>query len=130
VAALIKPAQFIVDPLQTAWELTPYSFVLDWVLNVGDALAATKLKYLASAYTASQGAKSVTTRTATVVAEKRVGYVHMAYIERYSGLFTKVTRYPTGISMQPSFTGRELSSDLVLDLRALVKGGKTPFARR
>lgn len=28
------------DPLVTAWELVPFSFVLDWFVNVGEALAA------------------------------------------------------------------------------------------
>lgn len=28
------------DPLVTAWELIPYSFVLDWFISVGDMLAA------------------------------------------------------------------------------------------
>lgn len=28
------------NPYKTAWELIPYSFVVDWFLNVGDAIAA------------------------------------------------------------------------------------------
>lgn len=31
-------ASALLNPLETAWELTPYSFVVDWFLNVGDML--------------------------------------------------------------------------------------------
>lgn len=32
--------RFALDPLTTAWELLPLSFVLDWFWNIGDALTA------------------------------------------------------------------------------------------
>lgn len=130
VAALIKPARFIVDPLQTAWELTPWSFVADWVLNVGDALAAHKLIYLSDSHTASWGVKSVTNRTVTTKAIKEPATVSQNYQETYRGEYELVYRNPAEISITPSFTGRKITSDLVLDLRALIKGGKPTFSRR
>lgn len=30
----------VIDPLSTVWEILPYSFVVDWFLNVGEFLAA------------------------------------------------------------------------------------------
>lgn len=36
----IRPIKIQCDPISTAWELIPYSFVIDWVLGVGQALAA------------------------------------------------------------------------------------------
>lgn len=36
----IRPVKVQCDPISTAWELIPYSFVIDWVLGVGQALAA------------------------------------------------------------------------------------------
>lgn len=35
-----------VNPLVTAWELIPYSFVADWFVNVGDYLAASTCQYM------------------------------------------------------------------------------------
>lgn len=36
----IRPVKVQCDPISTAWELVPYSFVIDWVLGVGRALNA------------------------------------------------------------------------------------------
>jgi len=35
--------QISFNPVQTAWELVPYSFVLDWFINVGDWIASRSL---------------------------------------------------------------------------------------
>lgn len=37
---IIADTPFMVNPAVTAWELVPYSFVLDWFFNVGDAVGA------------------------------------------------------------------------------------------
>lgn len=37
---LIEPTRFRVAPLTTAWELVTFSFIVDWFLSVGNALAA------------------------------------------------------------------------------------------
>jgi hypothetical protein len=36
-------SQTTFNPFKTAWELVPYSFVVDWFLNVGDAIQAATL---------------------------------------------------------------------------------------
>jgi hypothetical protein len=55
VVADIQLQRFRANPIQTAWELIPYSFVLDWFIGVGDALSA--IHFLASQerYQASGG---------------------------------------------------------------------------
>lgn len=40
VAAKIIPPKYKIDPLTTAWELLPWSFVIDWFIGVGTALDA------------------------------------------------------------------------------------------
>lgn len=128
VAADFKPARVTLDPVNTAWELVPYSFVVDWVINVGETLASTKLLMLANDVTASVGVKSVSTRTVTTVAEPK-GTSEVTYNETYTCTNTLVRRYPTSISMRPSITGRLIDSKLVLDLIALTRGGKKPLRR-
>lgn len=48
----------VYHPVEAMWELVPYSFVIDWVLNVGDVLSAwtpeVGLKTLASWYVLTQ----------------------------------------------------------------------------
>lgn len=121
VAAEIQPARFQVDPLQTGWELVPYSFVVDWVLNVGQALAATKLLALSKATTASIGIKSVSTRIANGTAGgTNSGFTHLSWNESYYSRVEQVTRNPTVIPVRPLLTGRAATADLLLDLRALA----------
>lgn len=56
VVADFKSANFRGNPVVTAWELVPYSFVVDWLLNIGTALEASSLLLLASDVKASCGA--------------------------------------------------------------------------
>lgn len=53
------------NPLQTGWEVIPYSFVVDWFFSVGQAIAADALLLLADSYSASWGCKITRTRVIT-----------------------------------------------------------------
>jgi hypothetical protein len=55
IVADFMPSRIILNPVTTAWELTTLSFVLDWFLNVGQALNALSFLALNDRYTASQG---------------------------------------------------------------------------
>lgn len=37
--------QISFNPVQTAWELIPYSFIVDWFVNVGDVISSKSLQY-------------------------------------------------------------------------------------
>jgi len=67
IVADITPPKIQFDPIQTALELIPYSFVVDWVLNVSKWLGAMKFLALASKYTAANGAL-LTLTTSCIIA--------------------------------------------------------------
>jgi hypothetical protein len=55
VAADVVIPKFQFNPIQTGWEIIPLSFVLDWLWNVGGALAAIRFLTLQTEYVASYG---------------------------------------------------------------------------
>lgn len=58
VTADVKINTFDFNPLQTAWEVIPYSFVVDWFSSVGQALSAASLVTSAKGIAASGGYKA------------------------------------------------------------------------
>lgn len=120
VAALIKPARFGVNPLVTAWELIPYSFVVDWAISVGDALGSAMLLATAEDVTSSIGVKSTTKRTVEENITFKPGYQGSGQLS-YQATRTEITRVPTSISVKPTLRGRIIRPDQVLDLTSFVK---------
>lgn len=55
VVAQIQLPQFQFNLFQTGWEVIPYSFVVDWVLGVGQAIAAASLSTFSQKLTAAAG---------------------------------------------------------------------------
>lgn len=55
VTADFQPPKILIDPYVTAWEVTRLSFVVDWVINVGQAIQAAQLLSKAKAVCAAQG---------------------------------------------------------------------------
>lgn len=62
VCADIAVPQLQFNPLQTAWELIPYSFVIDWFVTTGKALAAAAFVSTAVDYVSSYGYNVTGTR--------------------------------------------------------------------
>lgn len=120
VAAMFKPARYRVDPVQTAWELVPYSFVVDWVVSVGDALAAHALIASAEGLTASIGVHTVSKRTVEVSAEADAG-VNFTYNSSYNGTYEYTTRSPTVVTARPAIRGRQINPSYITDLRSFAK---------
>lgn len=53
VSGELNPTRVIFDPAKTAWEYTTYSFVFDWLMNVGNWIDSVRLTESGLAYTAS-----------------------------------------------------------------------------
>jgi hypothetical protein len=61
----LQSSNVLVSPVITGWELIPYSFVLDWFVNVGDVLKSYKALMLAD-YTFAIGVKRSWALTGTI----------------------------------------------------------------
>lgn len=121
VAGLFSPARLRVNPVNTAWELVPFSFVIDWVYDVGTALDAAAFLMGSRAYTASVGYQCVSTVEYEHDWEQRPGYTVICDPVRYVYEGTRVSRSPASISTTPQLTGRAATPDLALDLTALAR---------
>lgn len=65
VTADIEVPRFQFNPLSTAWEIIPLSFVWDWFINVGRSLSALSFLATQQSYAASKSFKVVIERTFT-----------------------------------------------------------------
>lgn len=65
VVADIEVPAFQFNPLQTGWELIPFSFVIDWLINVGAAIASWSFLALQTNYVAAKGFSIELERTVT-----------------------------------------------------------------
>lgn len=109
----------IADPAITAWESVPYSFVADWFVNVGDVLAAWKVRNSVSRMHASLGTKTtlrVVTDLLLTERSPRVGGGTASATEVY----TSKDRMPASIpSLVPSFDV-QLTYPRLLDAAAIL----------
>lgn len=119
VAALIQVPRFQFNPLATGWEIVRFSFVIDWFLNVGQALGAFSFLMMQRSYTASFGHRLTVDKTVKATAVAKPGYVITAYELNCSSTTEYVRRIPTTVSFIPRFKLR-LDVTKVLDLVALL----------
>jgi hypothetical protein len=120
VIADIDVPNFQFNPLTTAWEVTRLSFVVDWLLNVGQALDATSFLLMVKNYQAAGGYRidfdaegsisTVSVDPATTLYANYGGYKAKGYYEE---------RIPTTVSVIPRLKLR-LTGAKVLDLLALI----------
>jgi hypothetical protein len=120
VAADLYMPPFRLNPIATAWELVPFSFVIDWFLQVGNAINSAMLVLADHEMTSSIGIKATLTHEVTF----GVGTVPSGTVARRNivstATCTYVERLPTQIPFLPTLTGKSLGIEKTLDLLSLV----------
>lgn len=119
VAGLFSPARLRFNPVNTAWELVPFSFVLDWIYDVGTALEAAAFITGSSQHTASIGFQCDSIVSFHSTYEAKSGFTVTADGIDYVYEGRRQSRSPTKISLTPQFTGRNITPELALDMRAI-----------
>lgn len=113
------------NPILTAWEKVPFSFVVDWFLSVGKALAAASFLTFQTDYAASGGFKiELDVHWSKLpVSFPVVGSVTQVYggtDEQYFDLAIKLERrHPCNVPLTPHLT-LNLNTLKILDLMGLV----------
>lgn len=120
IVADISPPAFAFNPVTTAWELTRLSFVVDWIVNIGQFLESMSFLALSSSYSAAAGYY--------IRCERKREVTNVAWHSGYSGerilngesTAYAVLRLPTSVSKLPHI---EVNLDWlkVGDLLALLR---------
>lgn len=120
VVADIKPPSFRFNPFATAWELVPYSFVMDWVVDVGQYIEAMAFLTIAQQYYAAGGYKFTVRRELRRYPQELNPYHSGYYYSIGQCTCEGVVRFPTTVAYTPSIQ-LKLNAFKVVDLLALVK---------
>lgn len=108
------------NPVTTAWEVTRLSFVVDWLLNVGQALEAASFLLAARSYASCGGFRvDLTVNTSTYFVANAGSNNNGFLTGSCSGTVTCLGRVPMAVSALPRQKLR-LDAFKVIDLLALV----------
>jgi hypothetical protein len=119
IIADIAPPKVSLNYIATSWELLTFSFVIDWVYDVGQFLEAMSFLALQTDYSAAYGYKLTGTKTVNVGAiQWNTNWGGDITVDS-SVQFEQVRRVPTTVSMRPHGT-MNLDTMKVLDLLALI----------
>jgi len=120
VAADIIPPKFQMNPFVTAWELTRFSFVIDWFLGMGQWLSAMSFLTLQSEHTAAGGFQLTCTKSVTHSGTPNPGYYIQGPTVRSIVSESRLTvRTPQSVSLFPQLRVK-LDVAKVVDLCALL----------
>jgi len=110
---LLASRMGLINPLAIAWELVPFSFVVDWFTKFGDVLEA-KTDFLGISLLDSYNTRYLKAKSIFVTWDKRAGHLGSGYngqfvygvhrMQRAKGLITPVTLYPKLVNFGQSRT--------------------------
>jgi hypothetical protein len=110
---------FSVNLAVTAWELIPYSFVLDWIVNVGQSIQAFSAYILSAESTSSSGYKFSIQRTSRSAEPVWLLGRYGTLVSNMDYYYEEVRRVPGSVSFTPQIRVN-LDDWKVLDLLALT----------
>jgi len=120
VVADFLPPSFQFNPAVTAWELVPFSFIIDWIIGVGTALEAISLAVVAPRRFASYGYQLlVTTEQEVVSARALTGRILRSCSGQGKRTTLLKTRTPTSIPYLPQINVK-MDNYKVADLLAIL----------
>lgn len=122
VVADFRPSRITANPFRTGWEVIPYSFVVDWFLGVGNAIAAASLLVLADGVVASKGWKYDIRRVQTLTGSPgtNANYTYSFSGTSLTEVVGFVQRIPTTVSIVPQFEVT-LRPDNFLDILQMMR---------
>lgn len=119
VIADIQPPKFSFNPITTAWELVPFSFVVDWLFNIGTALASLSFLAMSSKSVAAAGYYITLDRNYSfnlVSTSSTLTWAGSGFVEE-SASWTH--RHPASIPLLP-ITKLRLDVSKIIDLLAIA----------
>lgn len=128
VVADIEPPKFAFNPIVTGWELVPFSFVIDWFLNVGRWLSSLSFLVLQSQHYAAAGWRITVERTVTVGTPVKNSGWTIQCSGTGNGRYVYTKRTPTTIPLSP-LVSVNLNVSKVLDVLALILTRVLPGTR-
>lgn len=120
VVADIDVPDFQFNPVTTAWEVTRLSFVVDWLIHVGQALEAASFLLMAKAYKACGGVKVDFNLDGSASLESKGTAISAYHSTSWGGVASYVERSPMTVSAFPRMKLR-LDEWKVIDLLALIR---------
>jgi hypothetical protein len=121
VAADIEPPSFQFNPVVTAWELTKFSFIIDWIIQVGQWINAMSFLALQTKYYAASSLSIDVTRSSTVIGfTPKTDWGVDAATTDFSTRAQLLVRSPTAVPIRFT-TGLNLNELKVIDLIALIR---------
>lgn len=119
VVADIDVPDFQFNPVTTAWEVTRLSFVVDWLINVGQALEAASFLLMVKSYQACGGVKVDFNIQGLASLLAKGSNISATVTGSWNGNASHIERVPMTVSASPRMKLR-LDEFKVIDLLALV----------
>lgn len=114
------PPAFYFNPVLTTYETIRFSFVLDWVINVGQALEAMSFAVLAPQYTSAYSYQHEVSFKGTVTTvTPKPGFTSGTFTQNISQETKVIRRVPRQLSLVPQVSLR-LDAFKVTDIVALI----------